>query len=191
MSSQKLHLDNKIVSKTAQLDGGANKAISSVSDYCIPTAGSPSGQYIKNVTIGSINNDSGASANGYSDFTSQSISINDITTISVTPQITWSATRIKAWVDWNQDGNFDNSSETVLNSSGNLTTYSTSFTVPSGVSGEIILRVRVAYANDPAPCGVIYFIEKEDYTLRFDDVTSPAVPANLSAHLVGDDPNAL
>ena len=46
--------------KIVQPDGSANKTISNVSDYCIPTAGSPSGQYIKNVTIGNINNDSGS-----------------------------------------------------------------------------------------------------------------------------------
>ncbi|MDY8137517.1 GEVED domain-containing protein [Aquimarina sp. 2201CG5-10] len=150
-------------------------------DYCTPSAGNPSGQHITNVTIGSINNNSGAGTNGYTDYTSQSTSVNGSTTLSVTAQATWPLTKAKAWVDWNRDGDFDDAGEEVLNGSGSATnrTYTSTVSIPSGASGTVVLRVRASYSNDPTPCGAIYFSDNEDYTLN---VTSSASNENLYAN---------
>ncbi|CAL2105992.1 Por secretion system C-terminal sorting domain-containing protein [Tenacibaculum sp. 190524A02b] len=138
-------------------------------DYCTPTAGNPTGQHITNVTIGSINNNSGAGTNGYTDNTSQSTNISGSTSLSVTAQETWPSTRASAWVDWNKDGDFDDAGEQVLNRSGSATnkTYTTTISVPNGISGSVVLRVRVAYSSSaPTPCGEIFFSDTEDYTLN-------------------------
>ena len=141
-------------------------------DYCTPSAGNPNGQHITNVVIGSINNNSGPGTNGYTDYTSQSTSISGSTTLSITPQATWSDTRAKAWIDWNKDGDFDDNGEEVLNRSGSGGTYTSTINPPSGVSGSVILRVRVAYSSSPTPCGDIYFSDTEDYTLNLNNSKS-------------------
>ncbi len=154
-------------------------------EYCTPTAGNPSGQHITNVTIGTINNNSGAGTNGYTDNTSQIANVSGSASLSVTPQSAWGATKAKAWVDWNKDGDFEDVGEEVLNKSGSGSPYTATVTVPSGASGSVVLRVRVAYSNDPTPCGEIYFSDTEDYTLNLGgstvDTQAPTVPTNLVA----------
>ncbi|MEW7278464.1 GEVED domain-containing protein [Aquimarina sp. 2201CG1-2-11] len=162
-------------------------------DYCTPSAGSPDGQHITNVTIGSINNNSGAGNNGYTDYTAQSTDLSGSGTLSVTAQSTWALTKAKAWVDWNKDGTFSNSEE-VLNGAGTVTnrTYTSTITVPNGASGAVRLRVRVAYSSDPTPCGNIHFSDTEDYTLNLGginpgDTQAPTKPTNLTVTSVTDD----
>lgn len=136
-------------------------------EYCEVTNGAPSGQYIKRVQIGSVDNNSTYATNGYSDFTSQSTSLTSgsSASITVTPHTTWSGTRAKAWIDWNKDGDFDDANEEVLSGAGTGGSYSSSFTVPSGVSGTTRLRVRALYGGIADPCGNEYFSEVEDYTI--------------------------
>ncbi len=157
-------------------------------NYCTPSAGNPSGQHITNVSIGTINNSSGAGTSGYTDYTSQSTNLSGSGTLSVTAQSTWAATQAKAWVDWNKDGDFTDSGEEVLSGSGSATnrTYTSTVSVPSGASGSVRLRVRVAYSSTPTPCGAIHFSETEDYTLNLGgtdpgDTQAPTAPTNLTA----------
>ncbi len=53
-----------------------------------------------------------------------------------------------AWIDYNNDGIFDNSTELILygnniGGGGNIMTVSTSFTVPSSAVTNTVLRMRV------------------------------------------------
>ncbi|UII32118.1 GEVED domain-containing protein [Fulvivirga ulvae] len=157
-------------SSTTTSGGGA--------DYCEVTNGNPSGQYIVNVQIGDIDNSSTHTADGYSDYTSQSTNISSSETLTVTPHNTWSATAAKAWVDWNKDGDFDDTNEEVLNAGGSAGSYSTTVTVPSGISGAVRLRVRVAYSATPTPCDDLYFSEVEDYTLHVGAGSGPSTSSS-------------
>lgn len=150
--------------------------------YCAADAGSPSGQYIKNVKIGDINNNSTYNPGGYADYTGISTSIGTSATLSVTPHHKWAGTAARAWVDWNNDGDFDDSGEQVLSGSGNAaSSYSTIISVPAGTAaGAHRLRIRVAYDATPTPCGSIWFSETEDYTLNTGSAAGPvaSVPEN-------------
>ncbi|WP_285270304.1 GEVED domain-containing protein [Kaistella rhinocerotis] len=78
--------------------------------------------------------------------------------------------RVRAWVDWNRDGNFDEVSEGVY-TSNNTQIISTTFgfVIPAGTSpGNYVLRVRTSNASGSttiSPCGSINFAgETEDYS---------------------------
>ncbi|MTI28330.1 M43 family zinc metalloprotease [Fulvivirga kasyanovii] len=146
---------------------------SSGAEYCSVTNGNPSGQYITRVSIGSIDNSSSFDTNGYSDYTAQSTNISSSETLTITPHNTWPGTAAKAWVDWNKDGDFDDANEEVLSASGAAGPYSATISVPSGVSGSVRLRVRVAYSATPTPCEDLYFSEVEDYTLNTGSSAGP------------------
>lgn len=162
-------------SKTQSQQNSAN--------YCTPSAGSPEGQYIKNVTINNYSNDSGSGTNGYDDFTAQSTLIEETAKLSITPQATWPLTKAIAWADWNKNGTFD-TNEVVLNASGTNGAYSTDFNTPKGVTGNVTLRVRVTYSADPTPCGQIYFSDTEDYTLNLGNTTKNVIaPTSLTTTL--------
>lgn len=155
--------DGEVEDYTVNITGTTNPP---TADYCDVTNSAPSGQYIKQVTIGQIDNSSSYDASGYSDFTSQSSSVSSGTSITVTPHTTWSGTNAKAWIDWNQDGDFDDANEEVLSGSGSGGSYTASITVPGSASnGATRLRVRALYGGSPASCGNEHFSEVEDYTV--------------------------
>lgn len=82
-------------------------------------------------------------------------------------------THIKAWVDWNKDGNFDIGTEEVFNSSGVITTSTTfGFVIPAAAIGNYTIRFRTYNDYDYlgyytglnfGPCGNILNGETEDY----------------------------
>lgn len=134
--------------------------------YCTMTNGNPSGQYIQRVQLGAIDNSTTYDAGGYSDFTSMSTAATTGATLTVTPHTTWSGTGAKAWIDWNQDGDFDDANEEVLSGNGTGGSYSSTLSIPAGASsGSTRLRVRVTYGSTVSSCGDAYFSEVEDYTV--------------------------
>jgi len=141
--------------------------------YCDANAGTPSGQYIKRVKIGNQTKNSSYESNGYSDYSNETLSVNNSFALTVTPHNSWSGTAAKAWVDWNKDGDFNDNNEEILNDSGASNSYNTTVNTPSGVSGTVRIRVRVAYGEAPTACGSIYFSETEDYALEVSSAAGP------------------
>ena len=144
--------------------------------YCTVTNGSPSGQYIKRVKFGSIDNSTTYEADGYSDFTGMSTTMFQGTseTLVVTPHYSWAGTQAKAWIDWNKDGDFNDAGEEVLSGTGAYFSYSSYVAPPLGANGAYRLRIRTTYNEIPTPCGDQWFSEMEDYTVNVTNSTAPA-----------------
>ena len=158
--------------------------------YCDSASTNVNDEYISNVQINTINNSSGAQF--YSDFTaiSTNLSEGESYTISVTP--TWTGTIYQegyaAWIDYNNDSDFDDPGELVWSKSPSTDTSNTgSFTVPSGTSeASVRLRVSMKYNGIPTSCETFTWGEVEDYTINLGGVTggdteAPSVPINLTA----------
>jgi len=145
------------------------------SDYCPSGATNTTFSSITNVTFNTINNSSSDCAS-YTDFTSISTSV--IKTFSYNLTIQKGTTcntgtytgRFAAWIDWNNDGDFNDAGELVLSdaaaSNGPITV---SVTVPAGaVSGTT--RMRCIFregATAPPSCGTYTsWGETEDYTIN-------------------------
>ncbi|APD05972.1 neutral protease [Flavobacteriaceae bacterium UJ101] len=158
--------------------------------YCTSKGNSVADEYIQNVKIGTINKTSDG-GNGYSDFTSTStnVSKNESYTITITPK--WTGTTYNegyaVWIDYNNDGDFNDANENVWSKAISKTTpVSGSFTIPSSASeGEVRMRVSMKYNGVPTACEAFSYGEVEDYTLVIGggvtDIEAPTVPANLTA----------
>lgn len=155
-------------------------------NYCTVASTNATRDYIANVTLGTVNNTTGATV--YSDFTTNTVlqpvlltnSSNSISVSITTPVATGSTSVMAVWIDFNKNGTFE-ASERVLNKPAVLTSVGTvattgAFTVPSTAVTNSPLRMRVvavvatagsAGANLPESytCGSFGYGEVEDYNV--------------------------
>lgn len=139
-------------------------------------------EYIAQVTLGTINNNSGC--DGYTDYSNLStvLSVGQQYQVGVIPGIVsadvgnyYNGDVVGVWIDWNGDGQFNGANETIgttaltQNYSGGFT-----FTVPSSVvAGTYVMRVKIDYDGNNqgtiSPCGEFnapyYTGEVEDYRI--------------------------
>ena len=138
--------------------------------YCASQGNNTNDELIQRVQLGSINNNSGN--NGcYADFTSLSTTLVKGTSNTVTITPAWSGTvyreAYRVWIDYNQDGDFNDSGEQVYNRTRtNASVVSGSFTVPtSALNGATRMRVSMKYNASPTSCETFTYGEVEDYTV--------------------------
>lgn len=116
------------------------------------------------------------SSSGVSEYTdySKSVSASVTSGVQYKLEISRSATtnpaNFKGWIDWNLDGDFDDTGEEVLSSSaGKTNMVSATFVVPDYRTvfyGKTKLRVAAAYNNQAnTPCGPNGVGEYEDYSI--------------------------
>jgi chitodextrinase len=159
-------------------------------DYCDSASTNVNDEFISNVQLNTINNSSGAQF--YSDFSaiSTDLSEDDTYTLTVTP--TWTGTvypeGYAAWIDYNNDGDFDDAGELIWSKAPSSGTPNTgTFTVPNGTSGDAVrLRVSMKYNGIPTSCETFVYGEVEDYTVVLStapvgDTQAPSAPLNLVA----------
>jgi len=127
--------------------------------YCIPAPTHVDGPGIANVTIGSINNTTGAETGNYADYTNQIVNVGQgvIQQFSITIS-TFLAYDTRIWIDWNDDFDFTDAGEEVYNGlSGDTQVFVLrgTFTVPASSSlGNHRLRIGAIpqYSGQATPC---------------------------------------
>jgi subtilisin-like proprotein convertase family protein len=138
------------------------------SAYCTPayTTGTGFGDYITNVTLGTINNTTGASAAPY--YTYYNLLNTNLTagnSYTVTGTINNGGTEyVAVWIDFNQNGVFEASEK--LGEQQTLS-FSIPFSVPAGaLNGVTRMRVRNVYFTSAIdPCISYTYGEVEDYNV--------------------------
>lgn len=144
-------------------------------NYCTPTINSPNDDYITNVvtTGGYTNiNNSTTSDSGYENYTTMAVSkaAGSSFEISVTRYAGYDS--LGVYIDWNNNLNFDDEGETLVNiegSWGDDATHTATIAIPANTpTGSYRLRVRSAYyyGNTMGPCNDFSYGETEDYTLN-------------------------
>ena len=114
--------------------------------YCTPAPTSVDGSGITNVTIGTINNTTGEEVGNYYDYSAQSTNVTQgqLVNFNITYETGWTYVT-KIWVDYNNDGDFEDTDEEVYSGESlaiNPTTLSGSFTIPVSASlGQHRLRI--------------------------------------------------
>jgi hypothetical protein len=137
--------------------------------YCDARSTSPNFEYISRVQFGSINNYSQRSPGGYHDYRGlvHTMSKGASQAITVTLAGGASGSWGRVYVDWNQDGDFNDASETITLGSGVGPNYITNISVPStALGGYTTMRVRVGFSGIPSACGTLSYGETEDYTIK-------------------------
>lgn len=154
--------------------------------YCAADATSTSFEKIGNVSFANINNPSTSTA-GYENFTSVVGTVNRSSTYTANVTISgYDTDTTNIWIDYNQDGIFDETTEKVVLSSAAVATGS--ITIPATAKlGNTRMRVRMHYSaiggNDTA-CGTSFYGQVEDYTLNIGAVlaVSSVNKSNLSVY---------
>jgi hypothetical protein len=149
----------------------------SAQQYC-PAHGAngTGGDFISNITVGKINNNSDKSA--YTDFTSIKTDLvqGSTNTLKLTANAVFDLDRAYAWIDYNNDKKFDSLERINMPLfSGNSS--EGSFVVPSNQLGDRRLRVRITYISRGGqwnPCDSL-FGEVEDYTVTLKASSCPTV----------------
>ena len=160
-----------------------------VISYCASSGSSTIREYINKVEFGSISNLSGNNG-GYGNYTSLStdLALGSSNSITIVPSWTTRSTYAEAycvWIDFNQDGDFNDSDEQVINQSkSKVSTFSGKIVVPTtALLGTTRMRVSMKYNAFPTPCETFTYGEVEDYTVtftasgRFDEETIDTKPA--------------
>jgi len=163
-----------------------NARTTGIPPYC--AAGSPAtdNEYISNFSIGSINQASGRGTAGYQDYTSQiaTMQIGVYASAKISVAYSYSTDQVLIWIDWNQDGDFDDAGENVYSSTGSFVSPLTtsSFAPPLGAKiGATRMRIRLHdTSNGPnaTSCGDASWGEVEDYTIN---VTEACIPPTTKA----------
>ncbi len=151
-----------------------------VASSCTPVTGDGSlGFGITNVTFNTLNVSSGNASEGYSDFTCDQTTVfaGHTYNISIDHALP-TYHNCAAWIDFNNDGILDNSTELIVSSSSSLGT-SGSVTIPSSATLNTPLRMRVIADYDlspmPTPCLDPAYGQAEDFTIIVEQDSTPPV----------------
>lgn len=155
--------------------------------YCASQGNSVADELIGKVQLGTINNSS-SGGTGYTDFTSiaTNLVMGSTNTITVTPF--WTGTvypeAYAVFIDYNKDGDFDESNETVWTLAPTTnSTVSGTFIVPTNTAtGATRMRVSMKYNGISTPCEVFSYGQVEDYTVVLQPASSTV---NLKLFLEG------
>ena len=150
--------------------------------YCIPASGSQTSHFTNFVTTGgiaNISNPTGPATGGYAAYLTQFVSQSPGGTVNFNTGIAGPTVGVAIWVDWNNDGTFDNITERVFNTASFVSVASGSFTVPVAQPlGDYRMRIVLDFlATSPNQCTFTGSGEAEDYTFR---VVSPPPPLSIS-----------
>jgi hypothetical protein len=141
--------------------------------YCTPQFyyGTSYGDYISLVSLGSINNNTGAAPYPYYNFyqtTTTELFRGNSYTLTVSAG-TYSSNRIAAWIDYDQSGTFESWEKLGEVSLGaRPASAGITFTIPDTAGyGYMRLRVREVFnTTDLDPCATYYYGETEDYRVE-------------------------
>jgi hypothetical protein len=140
-------------------------------NYCPPLAVNATNEWIESVTLNNETNLSGLNS-GYGDFTdslwANPIMIGQSNTLSLEPGYASNARDeyFRAWIDYNQDGDFDDPGELIFDSGIVTSTVTDTFVVPGdAIPGSTRMRISMYWTDPPTPCdsGIVRFGEIEDY----------------------------
>ncbi len=158
--------------------------------YCSSQGNSTADEKIGRVVFGTIDNPSTGTA-GYENFTAVSTNATRGTAYTITVTPAWTSTAYPegyaVFIDYNQNGVFTDSGETVWTNAASTTTpVSGSITIPATATiGATRMRVSMKYNGVPTSCEAFSYGQVEDYTLNIQaaasDTTAPTAPTSLAA----------
>ncbi|PLX22349.1 MAG: hypothetical protein C0599_06560 [Salinivirgaceae bacterium] len=144
-------------------------------NYCASYGSNSSYEWIDLVSLGSIYNSTGNDG-GYADYTNKSTDLSPGSQYTVSYSCGFSGSSYTeywhVYIDFNRDGDFEDSGERVAyQSSSSSGTLSSTFSVPSDASiGNTRMRVTMKYNGAATPCETGFsYGEVEDYNINITD----------------------
>jgi hypothetical protein len=139
--------------------------------YCTSKGNDATDERIGKVVFGTISNTSTATT-GYENFTSVSTNASRGTAYTITITPTWASSVYSegyaVFIDYNKDGDFTDSGETVWTKAASTTTPVTgSITIPATATlGTTRMRVSMKYNAIPTACESFSYGQVEDYSIN-------------------------
>lgn len=156
--------------------------------YCTSSSNNSNDEYISKVVFGSINNSSANTR--YSDYTNLSTDVTKGETYTLNLTKAWTGTvyneAVRAWIDFNGDGDFDDAGELILNEPADkVANKSVNVAIPANAAtGSTRMRIIISYNSGAAACGTYNYGETEDYTVNIvdsvSDTQAPSTPTSLA-----------
>jgi PKD repeat protein len=176
-----LTVTNGLGSDTKTID--AYITVVAAGAYCSSHSNSNALDWISRVDISTFNNPSGASF--YSDFTGMTITLTPGSTNSLvlTPYSTTQRQYWRIWIDFNGDGDFEDTGEQAFSANNKKGVVSGSLIIPSTASGQTRMRITVKDGGAPAPCEIFQNGEVEDYTVNFNQAAVLTQENNLKLEI--------
>lgn len=160
--------------------------------YCEGGAGSDDFEWISKVVLNTIDNTSGQSG-GYTDFTNISTMLTRGESYPIIIEQMYSGAafgdQFEVWIDFNQDGDFEDAQEKVFQTEeASATAVNGMLTIPpSAMLGATRMRVMMKFntlSNDP--CSTYNFGEIEDYCVDIQDTDACLVPVFIEGIVDGN-----
>ena len=180
-----------IAGKNGKYDTLTRNCYIDVIGYCYPAVDNLISDIgISRVTLGQIDNSSEVAEEIYTDYTARhktSVEVGGSYTVGVERKVALNSMNRAVWIDWNQDGDFNDSLELIGRERSNKTLkWTKTFTVPNtnvARLGATRMRIGTNIGNlSNKPCGPNSYGEFEDYRIVVTrDVTFP------TANLIGPD----
>ncbi|WP_439882902.1 M4 family metallopeptidase [Pontibacter sp. MBLB2868] len=160
--------------------------------YCASKGSNSSYEWIDLVQFGGINNATGNDG-GYKDYTALTGTATRGGSSTIYISTGFSGTAYteywKIWIDFNQDGDFDDAGEMVVSgSSSSSSTLSATVAVPStALLGKTRMRVSMKYNAAQTACETFSYGEVEDYSVNIGSaLMASASSSSLKAETLGD-----
>ncbi|MCP9769032.1 T9SS C-terminal target domain-containing protein [Lacihabitans sp. LS3-19] len=146
-------------------------------NYCTSKGNNVSFFWIDYFKLGTITRTSGADAGYYNGTaTMTNLTRGTSNTVTFSPGYTSSLYRVywRAWIDYNQDGDFLDSGEQIVGqSTTGIGNYNKTFTIPQTARlGETRIRISMKYGSYPTSCETFTYGEVEDYTVNIVSATA-------------------
>ncbi|MCB9000531.1 MAG: M4 family metallopeptidase [Bacteroidales bacterium] len=158
-----------------------------VGSYCTSKGSNYSYEWIAKVQVGSYTNSS--SAAGYTDFTSENITMEAGSSVAVTLTPGFASSTYneywKIWIDYNHDYEFSDDELAYDAGAVSKSAVTGTISVPSDATGSTRMRVSMKYNGSQTACETFSYGEVEDYTVTFGeavpDTEAPSVPSGLTS----------
>ncbi|WP_298544758.1 M14 family zinc carboxypeptidase [uncultured Aquimarina sp.] len=151
--------------------------------YCSSQGNNVNDEYIDYVSIGGIDNAT-AAASGYTDYTNLTGAVSygqNTIVLSLNYTGTVYTEYWNVWIDYDQNGTFDNSEKIISESTRSEANQSYDFTVPSSaLAGATRMRVSLKYNATATPCETFTYGEVEDYTVNIGGTTVSRANTEIS-----------
>lgn len=155
--------------------------------YCTPafSSGCDGGDQINSFTIPSVSFshlNTGCSTGAYGDFyATETITLQAGVPYAYNITHDFSSQKVKIWVDFNNDGTFDDAApELVSSASSSGSETNATIVIPGSVTpGTYRMRVGDRYASDPIPCNTNGYGEAHDYKLVVNAAPSCISPTGV------------
>ncbi len=161
---------------------------------CESESENPWKEYIKRIEFGAIDNESGKTT--YSDFTDESTIVDRGTTVPFKLTLRYTSNErsdefIKVWIDFNQDGAFDEATETAASIffpatyGEQIHEVDANILIPTtATNGTARMRVSLKRDGYATPCESFEFGEVEDYTVNITGEVGPILSYTCPSDIV-------